>query len=58
MVILIVMLSYVNKRFLYDNGLHHERVKRNVKRTLNTSIYMITKIVVRLLKEEGTKKKI
>ena len=58
MVRLIVMLSYVNKRFLYDNGLRHERVKRNVKRTLNTSIYMITKIVVRLLKEEGTKKKI
>ena len=58
MVLLIVMLSYVNKRFLYDNGLCHERVKRNVKRTLNTSIYMITKIVVRLLKEEGTKKKI
>ena len=58
MVILIVMLSYVNKRFLYDNGLRHERVKRNVKRTLNTSIYIITKMVARVLKEEGTKKKI
>ena len=58
MVLLIVMLSYVNKRFLYDNGLRHERVKRNVKRTLNTSIYMITKMVARVLKEEGTKKKI
>ena len=58
MVLLIVMLSYVNKRFLYDNGLRHERVKRNVKRTLNTSIYIITKMVARVLKEEGTKKKI